>query len=1156
MWERIQEATRPDFRDRLLDKGLARNLIWIDGRLPAEAPRFSAELSEDLLDYGFSLLAMTLRARSTGEVPDLERAFRISGEAIEAAVHRNSVTTDSAFNRVCGAVAFHLAGYSARAYSMLPPPEELPNLSPMESVLVALLRRNLENLHDLYSSWLLDEENTDEAIAARIVDGDAIHADAEEGETNRTTDDEAVDEAVDDAIHRVITSAFMRSIALLDHTLTSGDSSSAERARDEMRLVVEAARDLKAVNHWWTSTLALHLIDELWNLSFHRRLPRELRPGQGSAAWEALRKGYIQRLRFHRRSAIEFWPSQLDAVDRSIDVSDDLVVALPTSAGKTRIAELCILAALAANTRVYYVTPLRALSAQVERDLADTFAPLGISVSSLYGAAGVHAGDTRILQQGKIVVATPEKIDFALRSNPHLLDDVGLVVLDEGHMLGKNEREVRYEALVQRLLRRSDASSRRLVCLSAMFPTPDEMRDLVAWIRQDEPGGPVFSEWRPTRQRFGVVRWTGSAARLEVKVAEEAPFVPRFVEGQAPPARSRRRTPFPKNKNELTLATAWQFIEQGKDVLIYSPLRVSVETLGELALKCIAQDVLVPFAAPTEAIQDAMAIGQEWLGGEHPAVRCLQYGIVLHHGGLPRAFLSALERLLKTGQCRLTIASPTLAQGLNLAASVLLVPSIWRNREIVPAPEFANVAGRAGRAFVDMEGLVLHMIWPSNDFDRRRNERLWQELVLEAKATRVRSGVLDLTLALAHALSRSIDVPLEELINYVSGRPSAWDYNEGLAGLGIDETAWDRDLASLDAAILGLLDANTPDQSVAQALDTVLQGSLFSRQLREKEERMQGILRGFIATRARGIWTETTDATRKGFAAAGIGLKAGRYIDLHISELVALLLQAESAISTDDPNLAASAIEQFAGLVLETAPFRPPRGVPEGWRSALGLWVRGMPSTQVIAACEEHGVDLLHEFLTYRLPWAMEAVRVHAVATAQPGTEDIQGLAALALEVGSTSRSAIFMLRHGLSSREAAIAAVESTGAEFTNRDGMLQWMQTPYVQSLQGDASWPTARSHRAWIEFRDHHDSNQTADWERVQQTAMAEWDTAVPPNGTNVLIEVIDESAWVFSLTYERLGKLLTPLTRSPRSIVQSIVNSSGIVDIEYFGPISPS
>jgi hypothetical protein len=66
---------------------------------------------------------------------------------------------------------------------------------------------------------------------------------------------------------------------------------------------------------------------------------------------------------------------------------------------------------------------------------------------------------------------------------------------------------------------------------------------------------------------------------------------------------------------------------------------------------------------------DALNIGREWLGDNHPAVQCLSIGIAVHHGQLPRPFLRAVERLLKDRLLKLTIASPTLAQGLNLSAT-------------------------------------------------------------------------------------------------------------------------------------------------------------------------------------------------------------------------------------------------------------------------------------------------------------------------------------------------------------------------------------------------------------------------------------------------------------------------------------------------------
>jgi superfamily II RNA helicase len=115
-----------------------------------------------------------------------------------------------------------------------------------------------------------------------------------------------------------------------------------------------------------------------------------------------------------------------------------------------------------------------------------------------------------------------------LRNDPSLLDDVGLLVFDEGHMIGPGEREVRYEVQIQRLLRRQDADQRRIVCLSAILPDGDQMEDFSAWLRRDQPGGPIKHDWRPTRLRFGEVIWHSPTARLNLRVGEEKPFVPRF----------------------------------------------------------------------------------------------------------------------------------------------------------------------------------------------------------------------------------------------------------------------------------------------------------------------------------------------------------------------------------------------------------------------------------------------------------------------------------------------------------------------------------------------------------------------------------------------------------------------------------------------------
>ena len=1129
----LEKAISLGFRDRLLDKGLARGLIWHNGELPTGAPSFGDSLTDDLLDYAYTVLAMALRLRSVkGDEILLQRAFLVAGEAIEAAVRNGDPSrVDRGFNHVSSAISFHLARYAARAYSMLPNNADEGNLAPTEKILVQLLRKSLDEMHEFVAAWLLDKEQRDESVAERLLN------------------DADFDEA--DAINTVITRSFMRGLALFDHAITTGEEVYAMEAKHLLLLTAEAAKDMHAVSHWWTSTMAFHLIDDLWQTSLHRQIPKIISDDDNIEKWTTLRQAYIQRLRAAQRSAIELWPSQIEAAQRAIDLTDDLVIALPTSAGKTRIAELCILRTLASDQRVIYVTPLRALSAQVEQDLAETFLSLGISVSSLYGSAGIESADADTLREVKIVVSTPEKLDFALRVDPTIIDNVGLIVLDEGHMLGPSEREVRYEALVQRLLRRSDAGSRRIVCLSALFPPPEEMSDLVAWLRQDDPGTAVYSTWRPTRQRFGVIKWVNDAARLDIKVETEGPFVNRFVEAKVPPAGSRRRKSFPYDKHELTLAAAWKFVAQGKDVLIYCTMRRSVEKLGKDVLKCISQGMLKPLRPMNQDTQDVMAAGAEWLGPDHPAVQCLRYGIALHHGHLPRQFLNEVEKLLRKGDIRLTIASPTLAQGLNLSASVLLVPSIWRNGEIIPATEFANVSGRAGRAFVDVDGIVLHVIWENDRKSEIRDLYNWDDLVSNAKAPEVSSGLLLLANKIFQKISDVVGVPLNEVIEYVTGHGDVWDFTDSqVERIGMNSADWERDIASLDAAILALLDIGIEEEYLDEELDKVLEGSLFSRKLACYEHDMQMLVRRFVKARAHCIWRQTSTSQRRGYHVAGVGLRAGRFLDANISNLVDLLLRAEIAMVAGDSTDATDAIVELAKIVFQTEPFHPRGTMPNDWENALRAWIEGRSTSEIIGIDSSKGVDLLQDAISYRLPWAMEAVRVHAIAVRQAGAEQIKGHAAMAAEVGNANLAVIKLLRSGLNSREAAITAITTTGAAFSDYKEMLEWLRSDQVELLSKIEDWPTKQSRPAWLQFFSSKKIGAHLKLTCQTQVVQVKWFIDAPPVNTHIIVE--PTARLVLTTDYVRLGVLSTELSIQNRDIVNAWVGDGpNTVIVEYFG-----
>ena len=164
----------------------------------------------------------------------------------------------------------------------------------------------------------------------------------------------------------------------------------------------------------------------------------------------------------------------------------------------------------------------------------------------------------------------------------------------------------------------------------------------------------------------------------------------------------------------LVLFAAWEFAAQGKRTLIFCTQANWVEGYGKRVVNLCQRGYLDSLLDDEASIARALEVGREWLGDDHPAVACLKAGIAIHHGHLPSPFLRELEILLSDGVLKVIVASPTLSQGLDLNAAVLLVPALYRSGTLITGEEFANVAGRAGRAFVNVEGLIDRYPYPSS----------------------------------------------------------------------------------------------------------------------------------------------------------------------------------------------------------------------------------------------------------------------------------------------------------------------------------------------------------------------------------------------------------------------------------------------------------
>lgn len=1038
----LEERVQPNIWGQLLARGGAWSLMRENGQLPEGAPQFGDTIETDLLEYGFSLLRASLNLRDLeGSSPLAQRGFERAANAFEALVRNESPESfDRGFHRTIAAASYHLASFSAIAYSLFSEQDDDLNLSPGENGLRILILRDFRRLRGVARGWLTNEEHDDERIAA----------DLERGELSP-----------DEAIALILNGAIFRSLAYFDFALQTGGVHFVETARSILVNALILAQDAAAVPHWWTIRLCASLIDDLWAHSLHELLPK-IPPKGGENSYPEYRRAFISSLYGRRSAEVELWPSQREAALRSTDLTDDLVVALPTSAGKTRVAEIATLMTLSTGKRVLVVTPLRALSAQTERSFRKTFGPLGFEVSSLYGASGVSAGDEDALRTKSIVIATPEKLDFALRTDPSLIDDVGLIVLDEGHLIGPSEREIRYEILVQRLLRRSDAKSRRIVCLSAILPEGAPLDDLTAWIRSDAPGEPVKSTWRPTRQRFGAIVWQGQTARLSFDLKPDGPFVARFV-SEAEPRKPDKKA-YPRKVRDLSIFAAWKFAEQGKRTLIFSTQANWVEGFGEEAIRLVKRGYLKSLADDERPLARALTVGAEWLGAGHPAVRCLRYGVAVHHGRLPAPFLRELEILLNEGVIRVIIASPTLSQGLNLNAAVLLVPYLVRAGVPIKGEEFANVAGRAGRAFVDVEGLVAHIV--CDKIPQRL--RQWRELVETARARNLRSGLIQVIQAVLDRLSEAGVLGREDALDYLCNAREAWSIDE--AGADEDEDDVEAEAAReplahlverLDAAVFGLIEALDADAAeLPRLLDEALNGSLWARQIEEDVREEQLLL---LEARARLIWKHSTPDARRGHYAMGVGLDAGLSVDGMAEDLAKLIDEADRAAIGGRADALILAVTELAERLLVVRPFVPSVDLPPSWRKILRQWISGT-GVETIGPDQMKTVE---DAFAYRLVWALEAIRTRRVASGW-SPDIVVGGAAAAVETGVPGLMPAMLIRAGLPSRKAAMAAIAKGKAEFFDVAGMRAWLASEPVDEATKRDDWPTAETADLWKRFR----------------------------------------------------------------------------------------
>ncbi|MDX3403363.1 DEAD/DEAH box helicase [Streptomyces sp. ME01-18h] len=478
----------------------------------------------------------------------------------------------------------------------------------------------------------------------------------------------------------------------------------------------------------WVAAHLLDLCPEMEASSLYTLLP----PGTPPAV--------ARSFALSQPPVMTLWPPQrqLLSLERGNPVDPSTprsLISVPTSAGKTLMAQLVICSHLAQRSgRVLYVSPMRSLGREMRSALRGRLRMLERRLAA--EQPDFPLSSEREPDGGDVEIMTPERLMHMIRSDPEAaLDGVGLIVVDEAHHLAQGRRGFILESVLGLL--RASTSNVRLVLLSAAV---GNRGDIASWLDPERPASEVYftDTWRGPRRLHGLLypqlisdeaelerrspsanhpsRWRATvpvAARLDVRPTATSAIAHlttgevgkrRFASGHRNEWNSRTRLSGGIADYKVFAAGAASLTSAGSVLMVVGTKKEARNTALAIAEHLGDRPAA---AALSEYLADT-------LGAEHPLVRCTRRGVAYHHGDLPDDVLQAVENALRNDQLVVIASTSTLTDGVNLPVRTVIVHSkvqgdhlVYENQRSLSPAELVNAVGRAGRAGRESEGWIL-----------------------------------------------------------------------------------------------------------------------------------------------------------------------------------------------------------------------------------------------------------------------------------------------------------------------------------------------------------------------------------------------------------------------------------------------------------------
>ncbi|MGO3887037.1 MAG: DEAD/DEAH box helicase, partial [Mycetocola sp.] len=414
---------------------------------------------------------------------------------------------------------------------------------------------------------------------------------------------------------------------------------------------------------------------------------------------------------FMNSLSVDLDPFQIEACSR-LEKGDGVLVAAPTGAGKTVVAEFAIFLALQTmQDKVFYTAPMKAISNQKYQEFSERFG---------HDNVGLLTGDTSINPRARIVVMTTEVLRNMIYADSDLLDDLSFVVMDEVHYLADRFRGAVWEEIIIHL-----SPETRLVALSATVSNAEEFGDWIQTVRGNT--SVIVSEHRPVPLNQHALFGTQLLDLFDGdpedrRVNPELAQLNRGATQTRGSARGRGRRGRPAQHREhrgprIERAPRWKVVELLDDADLLPAIffvfsRAGCDDAVEQILRSGIQLTTAEERARTREIVNRvrLTLTESELStlGFWGWRDALERGVAAHHAGMLPQFKAVVEELFQERLLKVVFATETLALGVNMPARTVVLERLDKfngeSRVPITAGEYTQLTGRAGRRGIDAEG--------------------------------------------------------------------------------------------------------------------------------------------------------------------------------------------------------------------------------------------------------------------------------------------------------------------------------------------------------------------------------------------------------------------------------------------------------------------